>query len=748
MQRAQLVLERHHLDQGVDLRRRLAALIAQLAFGVVERLLGRRRCQPLVEEQPLLHVGDVIVRDQRRDGQLHVGLEVLADLLALERGNRFLHQLRVQVEPDRGDVATLIRSEQVAGAADLQIVRGDLEAGAQLGELLQHLKALLGIAGDPPPGRNQQICIRALAAAADAPADLVELREAEVVRPVDEDGVRRRDVEAALDDGGAEEHVVLPVHELRHHSFQLPLGHLSVGHRDLRLRHELRQVVQHAGDGLDAVVQEEDLPPAGELPLDGLLDRAAVELGNEGADRAPIHRRRADDRQIAHAHHRHVQGARDGRRGEREHVDELAQLLQLLLVLDAEALLLVHHHQPQVLEGDVRGEETVGADQHVDLALPRALEDLADLLVVAVARDHLHRDRVVREALREGPEVLGGEHRRRHQQGDLLLVLHRLEGGPERDLRLAIAHVAADQAVHRLFVLHVDQDLADRALLIGGLFELEVRFELAVHRVRRRIRVALVGGARGVDVEQLGGHLEQLFLDPRLALLEGLALERIELDLLGVASRVFLDLSQAPDRKVQPVLAGEVEQDEIGCKSPHIQAGEAVVARDPVVDVHDQVAFLEVAEVGALRAERARPPRGPAGLGAGPEDVLVREDRQAVVRIDEARADLPHHQVRVQMRREGGLLEGHDLRHQIPVQQQPPRSLRLGRGVARDHRGASPLTQRLQPPHQGRERPVLAVVALDLGPQVAGRPQIEVDLDGADGSVRAHDEAGQLEHRG
>src|SRR2546422_1542727 len=36
-QRAQLVLERHHLDESVDLRRRLAALIAQLALCVVKR---------------------------------------------------------------------------------------------------------------------------------------------------------------------------------------------------------------------------------------------------------------------------------------------------------------------------------------------------------------------------------------------------------------------------------------------------------------------------------------------------------------------------------------------------------------------------------------------------------------------------------------------------------------------------------------------------------------------------------------
>ena len=45
------------------------------------------------------------------------------------------------------------------------------------------------------------------------------------------------------------------------------------------------------------------------------------------------------------------------------------QLAQQLLLLDAEALLLVHDQQAEVLRAHVAREQPVGADQDVDLAL-------------------------------------------------------------------------------------------------------------------------------------------------------------------------------------------------------------------------------------------------------------------------------------------------------------------------------------------------------------------------------------------
>ena len=85
--------------------------------------------------------------------QRHLGLDLHARRLAPHLGHRLLEELGVQVEADRGDGARLVVPEQVARAADLQVVRGDAEAGAQLGERLQHLEPPLRVAGHRPPRR-------------------------------------------------------------------------------------------------------------------------------------------------------------------------------------------------------------------------------------------------------------------------------------------------------------------------------------------------------------------------------------------------------------------------------------------------------------------------------------------------------------------------------------------------------------------------------------------------------------------
>ena len=65
--------------------------------------------------------------------------------LAAQLLHRLLHHLRVELEADRGDVPRLLLAEQVAGAADLEVVRGELEAAAELVELLQHPQPLLRV---------------------------------------------------------------------------------------------------------------------------------------------------------------------------------------------------------------------------------------------------------------------------------------------------------------------------------------------------------------------------------------------------------------------------------------------------------------------------------------------------------------------------------------------------------------------------------------------------------------------------
>ena len=86
---------------------------------------------------------------------------------------------------------------------------------------------------------HQQVGVGLVVAAADAPAQLVQLRQAELVGAADDDGVGGGHVDAGLDDGRAQQQVVALRDEVAHHVLQLALGHLAVGDGDARLGQQL-----------------------------------------------------------------------------------------------------------------------------------------------------------------------------------------------------------------------------------------------------------------------------------------------------------------------------------------------------------------------------------------------------------------------------------------------------------------------------------------------------------------------------
>ena len=150
-------------------------------------------------------------------------------------------------------------------------------------------------------------------------------------------------------------------------------------------------------------------------------------------------------------------------------------------MLDTEALLLVDD-DGQVLVADVLGQQSVRADDEVDAAVGQALHDLACLLVALEPRERLHDDRELGVALGERLEVLLHQQGRRHEHDHLLAVLDGLEGCAHRDLGLAVADIATDEAVHGDRALHVGLDLVDAAQLVRGLDVGEGVLEFALPR--------------------------------------------------------------------------------------------------------------------------------------------------------------------------------------------------------------------------------------------------------------------------
>ena len=94
-------------------------------------------------------------------------------------------------------------------------------------------------------------------------------------------------------------------------------------------------------------------------------------------DRLAVGRRRVEQRQVADADEAHLERPRDRRGAQRQHVDVRLELLHRLLVLHAEALLLVDDEQAEVLELHALRQQAVGADDAVDLARRQAGDDLA-----------------------------------------------------------------------------------------------------------------------------------------------------------------------------------------------------------------------------------------------------------------------------------------------------------------------------------------------------------------------------------
>ena len=157
---------------------------------------------------------------------------------------------------------------------------------------------------------------------------------------------------------------------------------------------------------------------------------------------------------------RHHERAWNGRRRHDEDVGVLALGRQRQSLLHAEAVLLVHDGQAKLAELDAGLEQSVCADENVDVAAPQVLVGLRahDTLLAAGQDLDAHaggpRQRLHRR------EVLPGQHLSRRHDAGLRAVLHHGACGEQRHDRLAGADIALKQAQHTVGGGEVGLDLA------------------------------------------------------------------------------------------------------------------------------------------------------------------------------------------------------------------------------------------------------------------------------------------------
>ena len=201
-------------------------------------------------------------------------------------------------------------------------------------------------------------------------------------------------------------------------------------------------------------------------------------------------------------------------------------------------------------------------------------------------------------------EVLLGEDRGRGEKGGLLAVHGGDEGGAHGDLRLAVAGVAADEAIHRLGGGHVFFHVGDGGGLIGRRLVRERRFE------RRKVLGGhLVGeaghdGAARLRLEKGGCEVLDRLLRVLLVARPTLAVEAMELHLFALYAHVAREEVRVSDGHVQLRAVRVLDREHLAALPGHLHLGGAEEAADAVVDVHHVLAWLDVERFGEALAVR------------------------------------------------------------------------------------------------------------------------------------------------
>ena len=217
----------------------------------------------------------------------------------------------------------------------------------------------------------------------------------------------------------------------------------------------------------------------------------------------------------------------------------------------------------------------------------------------------------------EGFEVLEGQDGGGREDGDLFAVGDGFERGAHGDFGLAVADVAAEQAVHGRGALHVALDVGDGGVLVGRFFEFEGVFKFALEISVGRKGEARRGLALGVKSQELVGHVFDGFAGASFASVPGGAAELVERRVVAFDDAVVLDEVHALERNVEARVVGVLEEHEFAAAAVGFDLAKAVELADAVIDVDDVIAGLELGEI----AEEAGGANFSAGALDGRSDV-------------------------------------------------------------------------------------------------------------------------------
>ena len=229
-------------------------------------------------------------------------------------------------------MSRLFCAEHIARTTNFQISHGNLESGAKFCKFPHRIQALLRNIRQCFSALERKICKRMARRASDTAAQLVQLRQAHMIGVLDNQRIGIRNVNTCLNNCRTHEHINVAVTHARHDARQLPLAHLSVRHRNFRIRQHFFEFCRTRVNGTDLIVQIIGLSAAVKFPPHGLRNDTGIIFHHIGLYRMPILRRFFEHRHIANTGQSHIQRARNRRCGQREHIHLPRHLFEFFFV--------------------------------------------------------------------------------------------------------------------------------------------------------------------------------------------------------------------------------------------------------------------------------------------------------------------------------------------------------------------------------------------------------------------------------
>ena len=162
-------------------------------------------------------------------------------------------------------MSALLRAQNVARAAYFKVAHGNLKAASKARKLLDGGKALARVVREGLLAQMGKVYIGTDAAAPYAALQLIQLRQAELIRLIDDKRIHGGNVYAVFDDCRRQQHVVFSREKVLHRLFKHRFGELPMHHSHPRLGDNPAQVQQQIVHLPDSADDEICLPSAGHL---------------------------------------------------------------------------------------------------------------------------------------------------------------------------------------------------------------------------------------------------------------------------------------------------------------------------------------------------------------------------------------------------------------------------------------------------------------------------------------------------